>query len=269
MSSCILHLHLDICIVKTSLSQLFCYVTNQELSISGSAPLRRFNFVFAFHVAAKQGAGRPAGQTVPLGRRPDGDQQAAEGDSGQSAGGAALESGAGGEGPAGSREVQMLKSVCCSDTIKKKKKRVFKLLRVHIRLLEDQHVRWLEDKHELQERKAQLQQKYSRAKEQLQRAAAAQKKVGHVLRGCAPATRLCLWKCAFVFFTKQHVHTVHLVVVCSHSSCGRGQRCLCSHSKFRHTALFPIWSILLFTFSLHKWWVVLLLLILILAECDD
>ncbi|XP_075907931.1 centrosomal protein of 83 kDa [Nelusetta ayraudi] len=44
------------------------------------------------------------------------------------------------------------------------------------RLLEDQQVRWLEDKHELQEREAQLQHKYSQAKEKLQRAAAAQKK---------------------------------------------------------------------------------------------
>lgn len=40
-------------------------------------------------------------------------------------------------------------------------------------------MRWLEDKHELQEREAQLQHKYSQAKEKLQRAAAAQKKVGH------------------------------------------------------------------------------------------
>lgn len=46
------------------------------------------------------------------------------------------------------------------------------------RLLEDHQVKWLEEKHKQQEREAELQQKYSQAKEKLQRAAAAQKKVG-------------------------------------------------------------------------------------------
>lgn len=36
---------------------------------------------------------------------------------------------------------------------------------------------WLEEKHKLQERDAELQQKYSQVKEKLQRAAVAQKKV--------------------------------------------------------------------------------------------
>ncbi|XP_075932358.1 centrosomal protein of 83 kDa isoform X2 [Anarhichas minor] len=44
------------------------------------------------------------------------------------------------------------------------------------RLVEDHRVEWLEEKHKLQERDAELQRKYSLAKEKLQRAAAAQKK---------------------------------------------------------------------------------------------
>lgn len=45
------------------------------------------------------------------------------------------------------------------------------------RLVEDHQVEWLEEKHRLQERDTELQQKYSQAKEKLQRAALAQKKV--------------------------------------------------------------------------------------------
>ncbi|XP_039647720.1 centrosomal protein of 83 kDa isoform X2 [Perca fluviatilis] len=44
------------------------------------------------------------------------------------------------------------------------------------RLVEDRRVEWLEEKHQLQEREAELQQKYSQNKEKLQRAAVAQKK---------------------------------------------------------------------------------------------
>ncbi|XP_028256680.1 centrosomal protein of 83 kDa isoform X2 [Parambassis ranga] len=44
------------------------------------------------------------------------------------------------------------------------------------RLVEDRQVQWLEEKHTQQEREAELQQKYSKAKETLQRAAVAQKK---------------------------------------------------------------------------------------------
>lgn len=54
------------------------------------------------------------------------------------------------------------------------------LLTVHLsssRQVEDRRVEWLEEKHKLQEREAELQQKYSQAKEKLQRAAVAQKKV--------------------------------------------------------------------------------------------
>lgn len=43
--------------------------------------------------------------------------------------------------------------------------------------MEERQLSWLEQKHKLQEREAQLQQKYTQAKEKLQRAAAAQKKV--------------------------------------------------------------------------------------------
>lgn len=45
------------------------------------------------------------------------------------------------------------------------------------RLVEDRQVQWLEEKHKLQEQNAELQQKYTQAKEKLQRAAVAQKKV--------------------------------------------------------------------------------------------
>ncbi|MEQ2208758.1 Centrosomal protein of 83 kDa, partial [Xenoophorus captivus] len=45
------------------------------------------------------------------------------------------------------------------------------------RAVEDRQLEWLEQKHKLQEREAELQQKYSQAKEKLQRAAVAQKKV--------------------------------------------------------------------------------------------
>lgn len=38
---------------------------------------------------------------------------------------------------------------------------------------------WLEEKHKLQEKEAELREKYSQAKERLQRAAFAQKKVVH------------------------------------------------------------------------------------------
>lgn len=48
---------------------------------------------------------------------------------------------------------------------------------ISTRLVEDRQVQWLEEKHKLQEREAELQQKYSQAKEKLQRAAVAQKKV--------------------------------------------------------------------------------------------
>ncbi|KAM3836185.1 LOW QUALITY PROTEIN: centrosomal protein of 83 kDa-like [Diretmus argenteus] len=44
------------------------------------------------------------------------------------------------------------------------------------RLVEDRRVEWLQEKHQLQERDAELQQKYRQAKERLQRAALAQKK---------------------------------------------------------------------------------------------
>lgn len=45
------------------------------------------------------------------------------------------------------------------------------------RLVEERCVEWLEEKHKLQERDAELQEKYGLAKEKLQRAALAQKKV--------------------------------------------------------------------------------------------
>lgn len=45
------------------------------------------------------------------------------------------------------------------------------------RLVEERCVEWLEEKHKLQERDAELQEKYGQAKEKLQRAALAQKKV--------------------------------------------------------------------------------------------
>ncbi|PWA20009.1 hypothetical protein CCH79_00016057 [Gambusia affinis] len=47
------------------------------------------------------------------------------------------------------------------------------------RTVEDRRAEWLEEKHRLQEREAELQQKYSQAKEKLQRAAVAQKKRKH------------------------------------------------------------------------------------------
>uniref|UniRef100_A0AAY4EPT2 Centrosomal protein of 83 kDa n=1 Tax=Denticeps clupeoides TaxID=299321 RepID=A0AAY4EPT2_9TELE len=45
------------------------------------------------------------------------------------------------------------------------------------RLVEERRVEWLEDKHKFQERNAELQEKYTQAKERMQRAALAQKKV--------------------------------------------------------------------------------------------
>ena len=45
------------------------------------------------------------------------------------------------------------------------------------RLVEERRVEWLEEKHKLQEQDAELQDKYNQAKERLQRAALAQKKV--------------------------------------------------------------------------------------------
>lgn len=45
------------------------------------------------------------------------------------------------------------------------------------RLEEDRRVEWLEEKHKLQEREAELQEKYSQAKQRMQKAALAQKKV--------------------------------------------------------------------------------------------
>lgn len=45
------------------------------------------------------------------------------------------------------------------------------------RLVEERRVEWLGEKHKLQERDAELQEKYGQAKEKLQRAALAQKKV--------------------------------------------------------------------------------------------
>lgn len=45
------------------------------------------------------------------------------------------------------------------------------------RLVEERRVEWLGEKHKLQERDAELQEKYGLAKEKLQRAALAQKKV--------------------------------------------------------------------------------------------
>lgn len=45
------------------------------------------------------------------------------------------------------------------------------------RAMEDRRVEWLEEKHKLQDREAELQQKYSQLKEKVQRAAVAQKKV--------------------------------------------------------------------------------------------
>lgn len=45
------------------------------------------------------------------------------------------------------------------------------------RLVEERQVEWLEEKHKLQDREAELREKYSQAKERLQRAAFAQKKV--------------------------------------------------------------------------------------------
>jgi len=47
------------------------------------------------------------------------------------------------------------------------------------RLVEEKRVEWLEEKHKLQDREAELREKYSQAKERLQRAAFAQKKVVH------------------------------------------------------------------------------------------
>ncbi|KAM6986010.1 centrosomal protein of 83 kDa, partial [Aplochiton taeniatus] len=44
------------------------------------------------------------------------------------------------------------------------------------RLVEDRRVEWLEDKHKLQEKEAEVQEKYNQAKDKLQRAALAQKK---------------------------------------------------------------------------------------------
>lgn len=60
------------------------------------------------------------------------------------------------------------------------KEKSFQVFCVFTRLLEDQQLRWLEDKQELQKQAAELQQKFSQAKEKLQRAAAAQKKVGSI-----------------------------------------------------------------------------------------
>lgn len=45
------------------------------------------------------------------------------------------------------------------------------------RLVEERQVEWLEEKHKLQEKEAELREKYSQGKERLQRAAIAQKKV--------------------------------------------------------------------------------------------
>lgn len=47
----------------------------------------------------------------------------------------------------------------------------------YCRLVEERRVEWLEEKHKLQEKEAELREKYSQAKERLQRAAFAQKKV--------------------------------------------------------------------------------------------
>lgn len=47
------------------------------------------------------------------------------------------------------------------------------------RLVDERRVEWLEEKHKLQDREAELREKYSQAKERLQRAAFAQKKVVH------------------------------------------------------------------------------------------
>lgn len=58
---------------------------------------------------------------------------------------------------------------------------LFSACRSSSRLVEDRRIEWLEEKHKLQEREAELQDKYSQVREKLQRAAAAQKKVAVLL----------------------------------------------------------------------------------------
>lgn len=234
---------------KLSLSQLFCYVANQT---PGSAPLRRFNFVFAFDVAAKQGAGRPAGQTVPLGRRPDGDEQAAEGDGGQSAGGAAVEPGAGGEGPAGSREVQMLIRLLLRHNLNKKIKSFQTPPSLH------QAARGPTGEVVGGQARAAGARGPAAAQVLPGQGEAAEGSSGSE-EGWSP---LCLWNSAFIFLTSNTLYTSYLVVVGSHSSCGRGQRCSCRRSKLRqHYFQFCLFC---YIFPFHKWWVELLI-----VECDD
>uniref|UniRef100_A0A8C3GAJ3 Centrosomal protein 83 n=1 Tax=Cyclopterus lumpus TaxID=8103 RepID=A0A8C3GAJ3_CYCLU len=75
------------------------------------------------------------------------------------------------------------------------------------RLVEEHRVEWLEEKHKLQERDAELQQKYSRNKEKLQRAAVAQKKVLLQCTKNLPEGFLLSTRCLFVLRTVNYIES--------------------------------------------------------------
>uniref|UniRef100_A0A8C3ARI9 Centrosomal protein 83 n=1 Tax=Cyclopterus lumpus TaxID=8103 RepID=A0A8C3ARI9_CYCLU len=78
------------------------------------------------------------------------------------------------------------------------------------RLVEEHRVEWLEEKHKLQERDAELQQKYSRNKEKLQRAAVAQKKVLLQCTKNLPEGFLLSTRCLFVLRTVNYIESAQL-----------------------------------------------------------